>query len=139
MQQLRDIEEREQVLTESIKELECVNKKLAHLIVRKEALTDLIIAAFDHEKEGQRAYEFGTYKVECKTPFIYSLNKKLYESGEFPLPDNFNPIKSSTSYSIDKRLCDEYLQTSPRWVRDALVELIDKKPGKPSVSIRERI
>lgn len=130
--------ENEVGLTENIKELEKVNKQLARLSLRKEELTDSIIAAMGHQHEGQRSYEYEVWKVEIKTPFVYSLNKKLYESGSVKLPDNFNPIKESVSYSVDKVLCDKYMENAPKKIRDALVELIDKKPGKASVTIKER-
>lgn len=125
-------------LSDSIKELEKVNKQLARLSLRKEELTSSIVLAMGHNHEGQRSYQHEVWKVEIKTPFVYSLNKKLYESGSIKLPDNFNPIKESVSYSIDKVLCDRYLAEAPKKVRDALVELIDKKPGKASVTIKER-
>lgn len=128
-----------QDLAENIKELEKINKTLAKLTLRKEELTDEIIQTIDHDHEGQRTYEFETWKVEIKTPVTYSLNKKLYESGAFKLPNNFNPIKESIAYTIDKRLCDSYLENAPKFVKDALVALIDKKPGKASVTIKERI
>lgn len=130
---------RQESLELSIKELECVNKKLAKLTVRKEELIESIIGALGHEHEGQKTYEYGLWKVECKTPFVYSLNKKLYESGDIKLPDEFNPVKQSIAYSIDKRLCDQYMQNAPKKVRDALIELIDKKPGKAGVSIKGRV
>ena len=130
--------QREVGLSDNIKELEKVNKQLARLSLRKEELTDSIISAMGHQHEGQRSYEYEVWKVEIKTPFVYSLNKKLYESGSVTLPDNFNPIKEAVSYSVDKALCDKYLVDAPKKVRDALIELIDKKPGKASVTIKER-
>ncbi len=130
--------EREIDAADNIKELEKVNKQLSRLSLRKEELTQSIVLAMGHQHEGQRSYDYQTWKVEIKTPFVYSLNKKLYESGKVILPDNFNPIKESVSYSIDKVLCDKYLAEAPKKVRDALVELIDKKPGKASVNIKER-
>lgn len=139
MQEYDDTLERQQYLEESIKELECVNKKLAKLLVRKEELTEQVIGAIGHEHEGQRSYDYNIWKIEVKTPFVYSLNKKRYESGEIKLPPQFNPVKESVSYSIDKRLCDQYMLEAPKKVRDALAELIDKKPGKASVTIKERV
>jgi hypothetical protein len=130
--------EREMGLTDSIKELEKVNKQLARLSLRKEELTNSIVTALGHQHEGQRSYQHEVWKVEIKTPFVYSLNKKLYESGNIKLPADFNPIKESVSYSVDKALCDKYLVDAPKKVRDALIELIDKKPGKASVTIKER-
>ncbi len=139
MQEYNDTLEQERLLNDSLKALECVTKKLAKLLVRKEELTNHIIGAFDHDKEGQKTYEYGVWKIEVKTPFVYSLNKKLYESGDVKLPSEFNPIKESVSYSVDKRLCDQYLLDAPKKVRDALADLIDKKPGKASVVLKERV
>ena len=131
--------EQECFFVESVKELEKVNKQLAKLLLRKEELTQGIINALDHTHEGQKSYEYGVWKIEVKTPFVYSLNKKLYESGDIKLPDDFNPIKESVSYSVDKRLCDKYMMDAPKKVRDALAELIDKKPGKAGITIKERV
>lgn len=127
-----------QDLKEYIKELEKVNKQLAKLTLRKEELTNMIISAMSHDHEGQRSYEYDVWKVEIKTPITYCLNKRLYESRSITLPDNYNPIKESVSYSIDKGLCDKYMLDAPKKVKDALAELIDKKPGKASITIKER-
>ena len=131
--------EQESCLSSSVIELQKVNKKLAELSLRKEELTDMIIDSLSHNHEGQKSYEYSVWKIEVKTPFIYSLNKNLYESKSSKLPDNFNPINQSVSYSVDKRLCDEYMLNAPKKVRDVLIDLIDKKPGKASVTIKERI
>lgn len=139
MQELDYTSEQERYFAESVTELQKINKQIAKLTLRKEELTQNIIAALEHDHEGQKSYEYGVWKIEVKTPFVYSLNKKLYESGQIKLPDNFNPVKESVSYSIDKRLCDQYMQDAPKKVRDALAELIDKKPGKAGITIKERI
>jgi hypothetical protein len=137
--QERNENEQEQFFVESVKELEKVNKQIAKLLVRKEELTDQIIGALEHDHEGQKTYEYGVWKIEVKTPFVYSLNKKLYESGDINLPEEFNPIKQSISYTVDKRLCDKYIAEAPKKVREALAELIDKKPGKAGITIKERV
>ncbi len=139
MQEYDHTNEQEHSFVDSIKELEKVNKQIAKLLVRKDELTDQIIGALEHDYEGQKSYEYGAWKIEVKTPFVYSLNKKLYESGTVKLPEDFNPIKESVSYSVDKRLCDKYMMDAPKKVRDALAELIDKKPGKAGVTIKERV
>ena len=139
MQDYNHTDSQEHCLADSVKELEKVNKQLAKLNVKKEELTGLIIGALEHDHEGQKSYNYGVWRIECKTPFVYSLNKKRYESGEVKLPDEFNPIKESVSYTVDKKLCDKYMLDAPKKVRDALAELIDKKPGKPGVTIKERV
>lgn len=131
--------EREDCLATSVKELQKVNKQIAKLNLLKEELTKTIIGSLQHNHEGQKSYEYGVWKIEVKTPFVYSLNKKMYESGEINLPKDFNPIKESVSYAIDKRLCDKYMQDAPKAVRDALIELIDKKPGKANIVVKERL
>jgi len=124
---------------DNIKELQLVNKKLAKLNLRKEELTELIIKDLEHDHEGQKAYDCGIWKVECKTPFIYSLDKKKYLTGDYKIPEKFNPIKESVAFSLDKKLCEKYLIEAPKKVREALTELIMKKPGKAGVTIKERV
>lgn len=139
MKDLDTNNEQERFFVESVTELEQVNKQLAALTLRREELTQQIINTLDHEHEGQKTYQYGSWRLEVKTPFVYSLDKKKYESGEFTLPNNFNPIKKSVSYSIDKRLCELYMQEAPQDVRNSLIELIDKKPGKANIVVKERI
>jgi hypothetical protein len=129
---------KEHHLKVSAQELERINKQLSKLIVRKEELTEIIIGALEHNHNGQKTYEYGLYKIEVKTPTIYSLDKKRYESGDIKLPSRYNPIKESRSYSIDKRLCDQYMQEAPQDVRDCLIQLIDEKPGKKNVIVTRR-
>lgn len=129
----------EMAFVTAINELNKVNKQIAKLLKKKEDLTDEIINCLDHNHEGQKTYEYGEWKVEVKTPFVYSLNKKLYESDSINLPQEFNPIKQSVSYTVDKRLCDKFMTDAPKKVRDALAELIDKKPGKAGITIKDRV
>lgn len=139
MQEYSDTHEKEQTLVESIKELERINKNLAKLNLKREELTTNIIESFSHSHEGQKTYEYRKWKIEIKTPCIYSLNKKLYESGNYELPEDYNPIRATTAYTINKTMCEEYLNHAPEKVRDSLIALIEKKPGKASVVVKERI
>jgi len=138
MQQF-DISLQEQFFSESVTELQRINKSIAKLNLRKEELTSSIIESLDHDHVGQKTYEYGVWKIEVKTPVDYALNKKLYESGEIQLPEDFNPIKQSFSYSVNKKLCEEYMTKAPKKVRDALAELIEIRPGKAAVNIKERV
>lgn len=130
--------DRQHVLENSIRRFEQVCKEMARLNLLKEELTSEIIGALGHEHEGQKTYEYNVWKIEVKTPVSYSVNKKLYELCEINLPSDFNPVKKSVSYAVDKRLCDNYLLTAPEDVKQLLVEIIDKKPGKAAVTIKER-
>ncbi len=138
MQQLI-INEQEHFFVNNVKELQKINRQLARLSLQKEEITQEIIGALGHQHEGQKTYEYDVWKIEVKTPCVYSLNKSLYESGKIKLPNAFNPIKESVSYSIDKRLCEKFIESAPGEIRDALVELIEKKPGKASIVVKENI
>lgn len=136
---MQDQNDNEHFLMSSIQALESVNKKLSKLLLQKEDLTENIISALAHKKEGQSTYDFHTWKIEVKTPCIYSLNKKLYEEVEKQIPKKFNPVKKSISYTIDKKKFDEYLCHAPDDISDLLIDLVDKKPAKASVNIKERV
>ncbi len=131
--------EQEYFFFESVNELQRITKEIERLGLLKDMLTRDIISCLSHEHGGQKTYEYAGGKMEVKAPCVYSLDKKKYESGEFVLPDNFNPVKESVSYSIDKRLCEKYMQEAPQEVRDILIELIEKKPGKASISFKEQV
>jgi len=131
--------EREQVLSESVKELEKINKQLAKMTKRKEELTAEIIAALGHDHAGQKSYDYDVWKIECKTPQIYSLDKKAYEAGDIYIPEGFNPVKTGVSYTVDKALCEKIMSEGPESVRKILMELITVKDGKASVTIKEKI
>ncbi len=136
---MQEQDDNEHFLVTSIQTLESVNKKIAKLLRQKEELTENIISTLGHEKEGQKTYDFHTWKIEVRTPFIYSLNKRLYESGEYDIPKKFNPIKKSVSYTVDKKFFECNFGLAPEEVREKLIELIDKKAGKATVNIKERL
>jgi hypothetical protein len=138
MQYFDEPSEQERCFSEAIKSLQRVNESIEQLSEQRNALIQEIIDALEHSHEGQKTYEYNEWKIEVRTPFVYSLNKKLYQSGFVNLPKEFNPIKESISYTVDKRLCEQYLRLAPQRVKEALIELIDKKPGKPGVVIKER-
>lgn len=134
-----DTTEREYSLSSSIKELQKVNKKIAKLLIQKEILTNQVVAGFGHDHEGQKTYEHDVWKIEIKTPIVYSLDRKLYEEGDICLPEEYNPIKSVVIHSVDKKLFENYMATADKKVVSDLISLIEKKPGKVSVVVKERV
>jgi site-specific DNA-adenine methylase len=129
---------RQYTLEDSIKKLEATNKKLAKLTLEKEALTAEIIAGIGHQHEGERSYEVNEWKVTVKTPMIYSLDTKAYKSGDVYLDPEFDPIKQSITYTVDKKRFEECMTLAPAEVRETLCELVTKKPSKASVSLKAR-
>jgi hypothetical protein len=116
-------------------DLNYIQNEIAALKIRQQELEEEVITMFSHTHEGQKTYRYGQYDIKIKTPFVYTLNKRLYESGQYFIPEECNPIKVSLKYDVNKRLCDQFMEYAPETVRDALAELIDKKPGKPSVTV----
>ena len=53
-------------------------------------------------------------------------------------PPEFDPVLQSVAYKVNKKLFDHYESTSPLSVREALNELVTKKEGKLSVTIKTR-
>jgi hypothetical protein len=128
--------ERQYVLEDSIVRLQKVNDKIATLLLEQEDLTKAIIAALGHEHAGERTYEHQKWKITCRTPNTYSLDTKVYKSGDIYLPSEFDPIKTSTTFTVDKKMFDHYIAIAPVNVRTLLNELVTIKPGKQSVIIK---
>lgn len=139
MQRYQETIEREQYLYENIKLLKEINQRLELLRREKEKLTNEIISALDNMNAGNKTYEYMSWQIEVKKPVIYVLNKKLYESIKNELPKKFNPIKEYTSYTIDKHLCDKYITEAPCVIREVLSQMIETKPGKQKVIIKEAV
>jgi hypothetical protein len=129
--------EQENSLLANVDKLKVINREIEKLSLQKEELTKNVIQLLNHKHDGQKTYDLGALKLEVKTPYIYSLDKKKYESAKSMLPAKFNPVKESVAYFVDKRLCDRYIQEAPQEVLDILIELIDKKPGKAAITIKE--
>lgn len=137
MHNIHYIDKTYQSLDDTIQHLREVSRKIAELTAIKETLTNNIIESLGHNHEGQKTYSLGYLKVEVRTPCIYMLDKSRYEDLKNKLPAEYNPVTESISYSIDKKLCDKALLSAPKRIKDMLSELISKKPGKATVSIRE--
>ena len=133
-----ELENRNRRAIEITHELEKLNKKLAKLRLDKEELEMELISVIGHEYEGSKTYDIGDRSVTLKTDIIYSLDKKSYISGDYYLPEEFDPILQKVSYEVNKKLFNHYESISPVSVREVLNTLITKKNSKPSVSIKVR-
>lgn len=134
-----ELEQRQLRSIEIVDQLEKLNKKLAKMRLDKERLELELIGVIGHEYEGSKTYDIADRKVTLKTEMIYSLDKKMYTSGEVYLPPEFDPILQKVTYEVNKRLFNAYEQMAPDSVREVLNTLITKKNSKPNVSIEVRI
>ena len=134
-QQQEMLHDQEFDLYSNCERLQRINAKIAALEIEKKDLTAAIIYEVGHEQNGQRSYVVGDLNVTCRTPVIYTLDKKAYESGDVYLDEAFDPVKVSTSYTINKSKYEECRAKAPLSAQIALNMLITQKPGKPSVII----
>lgn len=125
----------QELINEKVKALDFVNYQISELAEIKQKLELEIIESLEHVHEGQKSYEVGKYKVTVKTDYIYSLDKEEYAVLKSHLPQEFNPVKESISYTIDKRIikkAEDYASSDDLML---LGKLISKKPGKPNVKV----
>lgn len=115
--------------------LQSINAKIKALEIEQKGLTAAIIYDLNHVKNGQESYVVGDLNVTCRTPVIYTLDKKAYESGDVYLDEVFDPVKISTTYTVSKSKYEECRARAPLSAQSALDLLITQKPGKPSVII----
>lgn len=122
-------------ITDTIVKLEKITKNLALLALERDALNQELIELFSHDYEGQKSYSEGIWRVTIKTPCVYSLNKAKYLALKDSLPEEFNPVKESVSYIVDKKACDKFVISAPKQIISLIGEMIEKKPGKASLTI----
>ncbi len=132
-----DSMDRVRFLDDKIKEFNEVSKNLSILKLKYESLTDEIISALGHDKEGQRTYEHHNFKIEVKTPATYSVDRKKYE--QVSIPDEYNPIKQNITYAVNKELCDRFINDAPQHIKELLFTVIEKKQSRKTVTVKERI
>jgi hypothetical protein len=127
------------LLDDNVKALDFVNFQIAELLDIKQKLELKIIEDLRHNHEGSRTYEVGKHKVTIKTDYIYSLDKEEYQIYKSQIPAEFNPVRESIKYDIDKRIikkCDDYASNKDMLT---LSKFITKKPAKPNVKIGANI
>lgn len=124
------------MLKEKIKRLDEVSKDIAILLNEKEDLVKSIIEDLNHAHDGQKSYTVDEFKLEVRTPSIYSLDKKHYAEVSKYIPAQYNPVKESVSYTVDKKKCDEVLKSAPADIRKTLIDIIEKKAGKPNINVK---
>lgn len=128
-----------QLLEYNVKALDFVNFQIAELLDIKKKLELKIIEGSGHDYEGSKTYEIGKHKVTIKTDFIYSLDKEEYQIYKSQIPAEFNPVRESIKYEVDKRMmkkCDSYASKDHMML---LSNFITKNPAKANIKIGANI
>lgn len=139
MQQLNDTTEKMRYIEDSIQELQDVSNKAEELETRKKILMENIAGALGHEYPGSRTYRHGNWKVLVKSPKVLYLNRDVYKKIRHELPDNFNPVKESVSYSLSKELYDAYVECAPEEIKQKITQMVDVVVSKPTVFLKRCI
>jgi hypothetical protein len=102
-------------INEHLANLDRINYQVAELLRIKAEIEKLVIletgrGEFDGSgnlikitKEGRHQHLIGKYKIKIKTDLLYKVNKEEYEIIKNSLREEFNPIKTSISYRVDKK------------------------------------
>lgn len=130
-----ELEQRQQRALELIDELDIINKTLSQVKVEKDAIEQEIQSLIGHAHVGHRTYEIGPRKITIKVDQSYSLNTKLYKSGDIYLPPEFDPIKAQTTFKVNQALFDRYENEAPEEVRGILNTLVTKNKERLSIVI----
>jgi predicted O-linked N-acetylglucosamine transferase (SPINDLY family) len=124
---------------EEVTALNLVNFQLAELLQIKQQLEASIIKQLDHDIEGSKTYDVDRYKVTIKTDFIYALDKAEYEIYKHHIPVEFNPVKESIAYTVDKRVVNKAETYASSKELLLLSKIIHKKPAKPNIKVTANV
>ena len=95
-------------IKEQIADLSRIKDALGRLLLKELNLADVDddgkIVSVKHD--GQQTLEVGNFKVTVKTPSTWKINKREYEVEASRLRKEFNPVKTSISYRIDKKILE---------------------------------
>lgn len=123
-------------ILDMIKTLNTVNYQLADLKKVKEDLEAKLCEVIGHDKYGQEQYEYGRYKVVIKTGLNYSIDTEEYEIVKNRIPVQFDVVRKSTKYEIDKKRFEEANKYADHDTLELLNTLITAKPSKLNVTIK---
>ena len=118
-----------------VTDLNRLNFEMARIKAIKEEIEALLIAALDHNKEGQKTYTVNEFAVTVKTDIIYSLDKAEYQVYKSHISSQFDPVKEKISYEIDKKTMREIEIYAGEDELLTISKFISKKPAKASVKI----
>lgn len=132
-------------IEQHIQDLDTVNYQIAELKLIKEKIESIVLelagrATFNEageiikiSREGERSEIQGKWKLTIKTDYTYNINKEEYEIIKNIIPSQYNPIRITPSYSIDKRLMREAEKYASNEELAILSGVITKKISKPVV------
>lgn len=119
--------------------LETISYQMAELARIKESIEAKLCVLLHHNNEGSKSYIVDRYKVTVSTGYIYSLDKEEYQIIHSSIPKCFNPVRTKTSYEIDKNIIKEAEKYGSKQDLDILAKIITKKPKKLHISVKAAV
>lgn len=131
-------------INEHLANLDKINYQVAELLRIKAEIEKLVISEagrgeFDESgnlirisREGKHQHLIGKYKVKIKTDLLYKINKSEYEILKGSLRDEFNPVKTSVSYRVDRKTLasiDLYGSVEDKQMIDKFISFDFSKPN----------
>lgn len=125
-------------VAERVMMLSMINKQIAELNRIKLDVEARIVELVQHPNQGQKTYQVDTYKVQIRSGFNYTVNKKVYldlrESEQIP-PD-LNPVNAIVKYEVDKKMLHEIESRNDFCDLSLIKRFIVMTPKKTNISIQ---
>jgi hypothetical protein len=138
-------------INEHLANLDRINYQVAELLRIKAEIEKLVIAEtgrgeFDDagnliriSREGRHQHLIGKYKVKIKTDLLYKVNKSEYEIVKSSLRDEFNPVKTSVSYRVDRKTLASIDLYGSAEDKKAIDKFISFDFAKPNVTLEVNV
>jgi len=137
----------EERLIEDITNLNTINYQIAELKMIKERVerkivSDMKLANYDEKghvtsvvHDGEQTRVVGKFKVKVKTPSLYKVDTKEYEIVQSQLSKEFNPIKKSISYRVDKKVLETIRAYASTVDQDLVESFLILDYSKPAITL----
>ena len=120
-----------------IAELRSIKERLEVKII-----SELGLAEFDKngkvisvKHDGEQTQYIGKYKAKVKTPLLWKINKSEYEMTGSILRKEFDPVRTTLTYRVDKKVLDNVQTYGSAEDKELLGNFVTFDFSKPSVTL----
>lgn len=117
------------MLEDKVDQVVKLNKEIAELQAKKDALVVEIHADLNHPDNKSKKYYAGAYEITLKTGRNYKIDIDKYLDMEIDI--NIDPINIKTKYEVNTRKLSLFEQKHAK----TFAEFISWTPSKPAISI----
>lgn len=144
---ISDLDIQEERLEETIKNLDLINFQIAELKelkeqVEKKLVRDMNLVSYDDNgsiksvaHDGEQSKIIGKYKVKIKTPSLWKINAKEYQIVKSRLRQEFDPVKQSVTYRVDKKVLETIKSYGSNEDQEMIESFLTLDYSKPSITL----